>query len=271
MKFLPYFKNRIKRAWRVRFSREKAFEIEELPLITPERLYRECRYIVDSEDPCDEHCEIYYFREDVREKTDEVLARLDIPYPGHEEYSINNGGMRVAFRGKMIPYEDFLNHPKLLYALEKFLHTPFLVMLYDLDTERKEYLGWYKTRIATLKDTADDWTGKPFADAVLKELERIGEELRKFCREAMETITVLAREFMKKYILIQQTQDYFTSYEILNAIKTTYEATQEKVRRANITLRHVKNAFEGISIHQVTHLQRAQEKLLPLKVLPFRT
>lgn len=264
MKLLPYYKNKIKRAWRVRFGRDKSFEIELLPLVTPERLYQDCQYVVDSEDWCDDYGEIYYLRDGVRKKTDEIIIGT--------EYSIgfNNDALQVVLEGTMKNYMSFLDHPGLLPAIEKILNTPFLVTLYDLNTEKKSCWSWYKTRIAVLKDTADDWTGKPFANAVLKELERIGMELRIFCRRAMEYISTIVMQHIHESVNSARLGNLQYANMSMASAKDAYADMIKKVQEVNITLRHVKNALDQMNIHHVIDLEKAHEKISWRKIAPFK-
>lgn len=273
MKLFPYVINRIKSAWREMLTINTPFQIYTHPLVTPKRLYQDCKYVIDTEDRCNEHGEIYYLREDVREKTKE---RRVADYYGdsdvkHEIGFINNE-MQVYHENGFLPFSDFINHPKLISALLKIVNTPFLVMIYDLDPDEKSHWGWYKHRISKLKNVSPGWVGKPHAEAVLKELERIGAELRTFCGNAMEYNSVIIIHYLGESVCYMRKNDMFQANESVRSAKTAHAAVLKNVRAVNKTLRHVRNIVDEAGLHtgHEQKLQRAGEQLALITLPRFK-
>ena len=267
MKLLPYLKNRLKISLRRAFHTKKEFQIAPLSFATPQSVYRDCKLVFDTNDECDESGKVYYFREDVRIKTDEsTLVDDDDTYTP----TITFGEMKVAKNGDIICYEEFLQHNGLLSALEKILHTPFLVMLYDLDLNRGAYFEWYKRRVAKLKKISTLWLGKHSAEKLVIELERIGVELRAFCRDAMEFISASVMPHLNDAVENLRVDQRIAANQSILYAEAQYARVAKKNDPLNETLRNIKNIAGKCNEFDPAHIEKAGKRLTTITIAPFK-
>lgn len=141
---LFWIANRVRRVFTPNISGKPIIALQPFPSL--QRIYTDILNVIRSGDPCDEKGSVYYLRSDVRYKIGEpaIWPAKDLRNSYSDYPHITIGGTELVSVNGFMTFQEFITLETLADVIIEIMKTPFRVVLYDLDENKKEYPSWYK-------------------------------------------------------------------------------------------------------------------------------